>query len=45
VHVARGTVSANGELLKAGDALKLTGTSPLHLGHGRDAEVLVFDLP
>jgi quercetin 2,3-dioxygenase len=45
VHVARGAVSANGVELKAGDALKLTDADELTLGGGRDAEVLVFDLP
>jgi quercetin 2,3-dioxygenase len=45
VHVARGTVSANGVPLEAGDALKAAGTATLTLSAGRDAEVLVFDLP
>ncbi len=45
VHVARGAIAANGVALQAGDALKLTDTKQLKLGQGRDAEVLVFDLP
>jgi redox-sensitive bicupin YhaK (pirin superfamily) len=45
VHVARGTVNANGTPLAAGDALKITETTDLSLDQGRDAEVLVFDLP
>ncbi|MGH8130422.1 MAG: pirin family protein [Steroidobacteraceae bacterium] len=45
VHVARGAVTANGVALQAGDALKLTDTDTLTLHDGRDAEVLVFDLP
>jgi quercetin 2,3-dioxygenase len=45
VHVARGAVQANGVALEAGDALKLTDTPELQLKDGRDAEVLVFDLP
>ena len=45
VHVARGSIVANGETLKAGDALKLTTSSELQLANGHDAEVLVFDLP
>ena len=45
VHVARGAVTANGVALQAGDALKLTETGKLTLAQGRDAEVLVFDLP
>ena len=45
VHVARGAVSANGVALEAGDALKLTDTTNLTLQDGREADVLVFDLP
>ena len=45
VHVARGAVTANGIALAAGDALKVTEESQLRLSEGRDAEVLVFDLP
>jgi redox-sensitive bicupin YhaK (pirin superfamily) len=45
VHVARGTITANGKPLAAGDALKLTGARALELAQGHDAEVLVFDLP
>ena len=45
LHVARGAISANGVALSAGDALRITGEGGLHLQAGRDAEVLVFDLP
>ncbi len=45
VHVARGKVTANGETLEAGDALKLTDATALSLTQGSDAEVIVFDLP
>ncbi len=45
LHVARGAISANGVALSAGDALRITGEGGLHLQEGRDAEVLVFDLP
>ena len=45
VHVARGAVRANDVALEAGDALKLAETAALTLQEGRDAEVLVFDLP
>jgi redox-sensitive bicupin YhaK (pirin superfamily) len=45
VHVARGTVTANGSALNTGDALKLTDTEALVLTQGTQAEVLVFDLP
>jgi redox-sensitive bicupin YhaK (pirin superfamily) len=44
VHVARGEVSVNGTVLQAGDALK-TDASAVEITNGRDAEVLVFDLP
>src|SRR5262245_23461161 len=38
LHVARGSVTANGVALQAGDALKLTDTRRLAIGQGRDAE-------
>jgi len=41
-HVARGSVTLNGERLGPGDALKFAGT--LAVEHGERAEVLVFDL-
>jgi hypothetical protein len=45
VHVARGSITANGERLAGGDALQLTQAQTLVLSNGEDAEVLVFDLP
>ncbi len=45
VHVARGEVTANGQKLLAGDALKATGASVVRLEAGRNSEVIVFDLP
>ena len=44
VHLVRGSLEANGHALTAGDALTLDGETTLTLKHGRDAEVLVFDL-
>lgn len=44
VHVARGTVNANGQALDAGDAAMLSDEPLLRLDGGRAAEVLVFDL-
>lgn len=44
VHVARGTITANGDALAAGDALQMS-EQVLDLHQGKDAEVLVFDLP
>ncbi len=45
VHVARGSLTANGMKLATGDALKVTTRDSLVLEQGEDAEVLVFDLP
>jgi redox-sensitive bicupin YhaK (pirin superfamily) len=45
VHLARGSLTANGAALEAGDALRITDGTKLTLSGGRDAEVLVFDLP
>ena len=44
VHLVRGALTVNGELLHAGDALALSDKSRLELGGGDHAEVLVFDL-
>jgi redox-sensitive bicupin YhaK (pirin superfamily) len=43
VHLARGKLKANGELLRAGDALK-TDAAVITLEGGEGAEVLLFDL-
>jgi redox-sensitive bicupin YhaK (pirin superfamily) len=45
VHVARGQLSLNGLELSAGDGVKIADESLLTLADGKDAEVLVFDLP
>src|ERR1700719_1970373 len=45
VHVARGTLHANGCTLSAGDAVQITDASELNIAEGRQAEVLVFALP
>jgi redox-sensitive bicupin YhaK (pirin superfamily) len=45
LHVARGEISVNGSPLKAGDALKAVAESQIELTQGRQAEVLLFDLP
>ena len=44
VHVARGSVTANGVALRTGDALKVSEEASVSLSEGADAEVLVFDL-
>ena len=45
VHVARGSITVNGQALAAGDALMDSAAERLRLQDGRNAEVLVFDLP
>lgn len=45
LHVVRGEVTANGHALRAGDALKYRDEEKIAIEGGRDAEVLVFDLP
>jgi hypothetical protein len=44
VHLVRGALEVNGQALEAGDALTLRAEAQLQIRHGRDAEVLVFDL-
>ena len=44
VHLVRGELEVNGQKLAGGDAALLQGESQLALAHGKDAEVLVFDL-
>ncbi len=44
VHVALGKVTANGQPLAAGDALKASGEPGIVLEQGEQAEVLLFDL-
>ena len=44
VHVARGALTVNGRALGPGDALK-TDAGPIALEGGKEAEVLVFELP
>jgi redox-sensitive bicupin YhaK (pirin superfamily) len=45
VHVVRGEVMVNGHALKAGDALLYRDEPRIGIEGGRDAEMLVFDLP
>jgi quercetin 2,3-dioxygenase len=44
LHVARGKLTANGQSLHAGDALKASGVDKLVLEKGELAEVILFDL-
>lgn len=45
VHVARGSVSVNGQALNAGDAVRIENESEVRLSDGHGAEILLFDLP
>jgi quercetin 2,3-dioxygenase len=45
LHVARGTLRANGEPLSGGDALKAVDVPEIVLEQGERAEALLFDLP
>ena len=44
VHVARGSVSVNGEKLGSGDSLEAIGEHEIVIDQGKQAEVLLFDL-
>ena len=44
VHLVRGELEVNGQALTAGDAALLEAESQVTLTHGKNAEVLVFDL-
>jgi redox-sensitive bicupin YhaK (pirin superfamily) len=45
LHVARGSLRANGEVLAGGDALKVADVPEIVLEQGERAEALLFDLP
>ena len=45
LHVVRGTITANGQPLRAGDALLYRDEAAITVEGGHDAEVLAFDLP
>jgi redox-sensitive bicupin YhaK (pirin superfamily) len=44
-HVASGSIAVNETRLNAGDGVKITRSGHFALQNGRDAEVLMFDLP
>ena len=44
VHVARGSLEVNGERLSEGGGARIRNAGALRFEHGKDAEVLVFDL-
>jgi hypothetical protein len=43
--VARGALHVAGLHLEAGDGLKITEAGDIEIREGKDAEVLLFDLP
>jgi redox-sensitive bicupin YhaK (pirin superfamily) len=45
IHVVRGSIAVNETRLNAGDGVKITQPGEFVLRHGRDADVIVFDLP
>jgi quercetin 2,3-dioxygenase len=45
VHVAKGSVSINGELLDGGDGITIDGEPAVELLGINEAEILLFDLP
>ncbi len=45
LQVARGGLTVNGIALEQGDALQISDESSIRLSEGKDAEVLLFDLP
>ncbi|MBK7546772.1 MAG: pirin family protein [Rhodoferax sp.] len=44
VHLVRGELEVNGQMLTTGDAAMLDGENQVSLTNGKNAEVLVFDL-
>lgn len=44
LHVARGSLQANGQSLSAGDALMYTDEAKVELSDAKEAEVLLFDM-
>ena len=45
LHVAKGALELNGQLLRAGDAAKIENEDAIVLSQARAAEILLFDLP
>ena len=44
VHLVRGALEVNGQLINTGDAILMENERRISLAKGSDAEVLVFDL-
>lgn len=45
LHVAKGSLQLNGQLLRAGDAAKIENEDAIVLSQAKAAEILLFDLP
>ncbi|MCE9633300.1 MAG: pirin family protein [Methylophilales bacterium] len=45
LHVAKGSLEINGQLLRAGDAAKIVNEDAIVLSQAKAAEILLFDLP
>jgi redox-sensitive bicupin YhaK (pirin superfamily) len=45
LHVVRGSIAVNETRLNAGDGVKISDHSAVVLQHGREAHVIVFDVP
>ena len=45
LHVARGSIAINETRLNAGDGVKIDSSGALLLQHGREADVIVFEVP
>jgi hypothetical protein len=45
LHVLRGSIAVNETRLNAGDGVKISPPGEVILQHGRDADVIIFDLP
>lgn len=45
LHVLRGSIAVNETRLNAGDGVKINPPGEVILQHGRDADVIIFDLP
>jgi redox-sensitive bicupin YhaK (pirin superfamily) len=45
LHVVRGSIAVNETRLNVGDGVKITPPGDVILQHGREADVIVFDLP
>jgi redox-sensitive bicupin YhaK (pirin superfamily) len=45
LHVVRGSIAVNDTRLNVGDGVKISAPADIVLQHGREAEVILFDLP